>query len=69
MQYKAPANASSLSLRAHGNSKRKADAYYRTKPSVLQKAKNAAQANDRPERIISSIEQEAGGAINLPGIL
>ena len=65
VQYKAPANANNLSLKAHGNSKRKAEAYYRTKPSVLQKAKNSAQANDRPKRIISSIEQEAGGAVNM----
>ena len=65
VQYKAPPDATQLSLRAHGNSKKKNEAYYRTKPSVLKKAKAAAQANDRPKRIISSIEQDAGGAVNV----
>lgn len=35
VQYKAPANANNLSAKAHRNSKRKAEAYYRTKPSVI----------------------------------
>ena len=65
VQYKAPANANQLSLRAHGNSQKKNEAYYRTKPSVLKKARAAAQANERPKRIITSIEQDVGGAANM----
>jgi len=64
MQYKVPSDLSQLSLRAHGNSHKKIEPYFRTKPSVIQKAKSATQSNEKPKRIISIIEQEAGGVLN-----
>lgn len=36
----------------------------KSEPSVIQKAKSATQSNEKPKRIISIIEQEAGGVLN-----
>lgn len=65
VQYKAPQNASLISLKAHGNSNKKSEPYYSTKPSVLRKAKAAAQASETPKHIVIAIEQEAGGVVNV----
>ena len=65
MQYKAPKDANSLSLKAHGNSNKKNEPYYRTKADVLWKAKAAAQTSETPKHIVGAIEQEAGGVLNV----
>ena len=65
VQYKAPQDASLLSLKAHVNSNKKSEPYYRTKPSVLRKAKAAAHASETPKHIVCAIEQEAGGVLNV----
>ncbi|PFX16849.1 hypothetical protein AWC38_SpisGene18854 [Stylophora pistillata] len=64
-QYKAPPDASSLSLKAQGNCHKKSEPYYRTKLSVIRKAKAVAQASETPNHIISAIEEEAGGVLNV----
>ena len=68
VQYKAPQDASLLSLKARGNSNKKSEPYYRTKPSVLWKVKATAQASETPKHIVSAIEQEAGGVLNVSSL-
>ena len=65
VQFKAPQDASLLSLKAHGNSNKKSEPYYRIKPSVLRKVKATAQASETPKHIVSAIEQEAVGVLNV----
>ena len=65
VQYKASGDVTDLFLKSHGNSKKKDEPYYRVKPSVLLKAKEAALRSESPKHIISLIEKESGGVLNI----
>lgn len=56
-----------VEIKAHGNSKSKASAYYRTLPSTMKVLKEEAE-NHAPKAVVNTVYKRSGGIMNASSI-
>lgn len=63
VQYGFDRNEHPVSINPHGNSKKSAKSFSRTKPSTIKMIKKSVDENKRPMKILRAIENDQGGVM------